>query len=441
MRDFKYYILLFAGVLFMQSCLHEEEDIFGKSAAERLNEAQKLYENILTKPSNGWVLEYIAGDTDVTRRGAFNFLLKFENGTVTAAVDQNALDDIDPSMNTHKKITSLYKLEQDMSITLSFDTYNLFLHYYHEQHGSYTTYKGDFEFTIMEAYDDLIILRGKKYGNIMEMHRLPDNVTWDDYLDQINNIYNQVSEYPEFSIHQSNNQLSSGSILETRQFSFSYEGKSYLKNIVYTPTGMKLIQPLTINGKEAQNFIWNSTNSSFTCTDNGATDIVIQMTIPAGHVKYSEYLGTYLFKYKDTAGTEYSRTVNIIQKVRGKSYIVENFAYNVSDAVVVMQYDKSRGMLCIGAHTIKPVGIDDNYNLYPMVDTGNFYASLGEAYGRFMGKLTSSNLIQLSRDPEGSLSTTTVGFRVIRRVISNGVTSNYDTGIQNRYMVMSFQKQ
>ena len=232
MRDFKYYILLFAGVLFMQSCLHEEEDIFGKSAAERLNEAQKLYENILTKPSNGWVLEYIAGDTDVTRRGAFNFLLKFESGTVTAAVDQNALDDIDPSMNTHKKITSLYKLEQDMSITLSFDTYNLFLHYYHEQHGSYTTYKGDFEFTIMEAYDDLIILRGKKYGNIMEMHRLPDNVTWDDYLDQINNIYNQVSEYPEFSIHQSNNQLSSGSILETRQFSFSYDGKSYLKNIV-----------------------------------------------------------------------------------------------------------------------------------------------------------------------------------------------------------------
>lgn len=404
MRDFKYYIMLLAGVLFMQSCLHEEEDIFGKSAAERLNEAQKLYENILTKPSNGWVLEYIAGDTDATRRGAFNFLLKFEDGSVTAAVDQNALDDIDPSMDPHKKITSLYKLEQDMSITLSFDTYNMFLHYYHEQHGSYTTYKGDFEFTIMEAYDDLIILRGKKYGNIMEMHRLPDNITWNDYLDQINNIYNQASEYPEFSIYSGANKLTSGSVLATRQLSYSYDGSSYLKNIVYTPTGMKFMQPLTINGKEAKNFVWDATKTSFICTDNGITDIVIKMNMPKGYIYYNEFLGTYILSYNNT-----TKTVTIEEKVKETTYTLKG----LSDFDLELGYNKMTGGISL---LPQDVGKSGGYtvSLNPW-DTDKGYLS----YSLSIGMVSSVNKDKLEK--EGIIE-----FKLI------------DNGVWNTYIVNGF---
>ncbi|MBB4037393.1 hypothetical protein GGR21_003310 [Dysgonomonas hofstadii] len=442
MRNLKYYILFFAGILLMPSCLHEEEDIFGKSASERLNEAQLLYEKILTTPSKGWVLEYIAGDTDATRRGAFNYLLKFENGEVTAAVDQNALYDIAPAIDPYTQITSYYKLEQDMSITLSFDTYNSFLHYYHEQHGSYTTYKGDFEFTIMEAYDDLVILRGKKYGNIMEMHRLADDVTWDEYLQDVNTVYNQSLDYPEFSIFSGANVIAKGSVLETRQFSFSYENVDYLKSVIYTTTGLKFLEPLVVEGKEAQNFVWDVASATFTCTDNGATGIVIQMTIPAEYVKYSEYLGTYTFKYTNLSGVVYNETINLVQHVNGRSYIAENFTKGITGAVTILQFDKSTARLCIGAHTVLSVGTDDNYNLYPMImpptgTAGNFYAGLGDAYGRFWGKLTSTGLISMTRDPSGSLTNVTAGFRVIRR---QG-TSNYGTNAANSYTDMSFQKQ
>ena len=96
-RNYIPFIALLIGVSILPSCLKEEDDIFNKSGAERLNDAQKYYEEILTSASNGWLLEYIAGDTDATRRGAFNYLLKFEDGEVTAAIDALALSDIDPS--------------------------------------------------------------------------------------------------------------------------------------------------------------------------------------------------------------------------------------------------------------------------------------------------------------------------------------------------------
>jgi len=126
-RNYIPFIALLIGVSILPSCLKEEDDIFNKSGAERLNDAQKYYEEILTSASNGWLLEYIAGDTDATRRGAFNYLLKFEDGEVTAAIDALALSDIDPSSeNPFETKKSLYRFDQDMGITLSFSSYNPF---------------------------------------------------------------------------------------------------------------------------------------------------------------------------------------------------------------------------------------------------------------------------------------------------------------------------
>ena len=207
------YIVIIVGIFLLQSCLKEQVNVFDKSTAERLNDAQKYYENILTDAPNGWVLEYIVGDTDANRRGAFNYLLKFEDGAVTASVDALAMSDIDPTNpNPYEKLTSLYRFDQDMSITISFSSYNSFLHFYHEQHGSYTTYKGDFEFTIMEAYEDLVVLRGKKYGNIMEMHRLPSNVTWESYLEDVNNLIDICSVYSQFELRQTDQVIGEGSL-------------------------------------------------------------------------------------------------------------------------------------------------------------------------------------------------------------------------------------
>ena len=441
MKNLKYYILFFTGILLMTSCLHEEEDIFGKSAAQRLNEAQLLYQKILTDAPNGWVIEYVAGDVDKKAeiRGAFNFLVEFDNGDITASIDRNALDDMDPrrSIDPFTQIISRYRFDQDMGVTLSFDTYNKFLHYYHEQHGSYTTYKGDFEFTIMEAYEDLVILRGKKYGNIMEMHRMPADMTWKEYLEKANAIYDTWTLYPQFDVKSGATILSTGTMKENRQMTFTYNNNEYFLNALFTPTGMKFVQPLEIDGKELVNFEWDPVTNTFTCTDPGATGYSIQLSFPENYITYDAYLGDYTFEYTDHKGNEYTRTVTLKQEIRNKSYVAENFLYNLPGAVVLMQFNKTKGVVALGTQTCRVNGTNNADNLYPCLANSNFYANLGgEAYGRFLGPLK-NNTITWYRDPDGSLANVTFGFRIINRV----GTSNYGRGDENIYLNMVFKKQ
>lgn len=382
MKKNKLLILFLSGFCVLQSCLHEDNDIFGKSAAQRLNEAQILYGNILTSATNGWRLEYMVGNTDATRRGAFNFLLKFEDGKVTASVDALALSDIDPTIDPYTKITSYYKLDQDMSITLSFDTYNSFLHYYHEQHGSYTTYMGDFEFTIMEASDDLIILRGKKYGNIMEMHKIPDNLTWETYLADVNNIIDVCGIYSNFEIKQNGETIASGSTNANYRYTFSTTDgdKELASNALFTQTGIKFIDALDINGTEVQNFEWNDTDKLYVCTD--VSDITIVPIIAPSFLYYEEYIGTYLMTYSGTL----SKTVTIEQKIRGRSFVVKN----MMDFDVELSYNKSTGSLSI---VNQDIGISaDNYTVSMVAwDSTAGYINYNLGYGM----VSSLNMVSL----------------------------------------------
>ena len=49
--------LILAAALAFTSCVKEEEDIFDKSAAERLNEASDLYSKRLMASPNGWAMQ------------------------------------------------------------------------------------------------------------------------------------------------------------------------------------------------------------------------------------------------------------------------------------------------------------------------------------------------------------------------------------------------
>lgn len=440
MRNFKLYMLLFTGVLLMQSCLHEEDDIFSMSSAQRLNESQKKYSEILTSASNGWVLEYVAGDTDATRRGAFNYLLKFENDQVTAAVDSVALMDIDPSASdVYKTITSLYRFDQDMGVTISFDSYNSFLHYYHEQHGSYITYNGDYEFMVIEASKDLVVLRGKKYENVMQMRRLPDNVTWKEYLQQVNKTFAQVSEYPEFTINVGGQALK-GSVLSNQQFSYANDSETSAANPLFTPTGIKFVKPIySDDKKKAVNFAWNYETGTLTCTDEGATDVSIVMTTPAGYSRYVDFLGTYTFNYLTNGNVAQTRTVVVTEKVKGISYSVENFVINMP--AVEMKYNKPEGAIGVSAQILANSPAGYPVGLYAASLTWSFYpTALGEGMGRFLGKRSAdpeNPKITFTRDPYGTLSSATIGFLTIE--IRNG--SNYLWNATSSYQQMYWVKQ
>lgn len=378
-------VALLLGVFIVQACVTEEEDLFGKSGAERLNDAQKLYEKILISAPNGWVLEYIAGDTDNTRRGAFNYLLKFEDdGTVKVAVDALAMSDINPSSSDlFKTETSLYRFDQDMSVTLSFSSYNPLIHFYHEQHGSYTTYKGDYEFTIMEAYDDLMVLRGKKYGNIMEMHRMPESVTWNEYLQEVNNTIDAANIYTKFELVQDGNIVGTGDLNNNFRYTFSInnEKDKQSSNAIYTTTGIKFIEPLSINGAKAQNFRWDDNTKTFISTDEGVKVNIVPKVAP-DYIYYEQFIGNYTLTHSNNVNLD----VSIEQGIKGKTLILKGMV----DFDIELIYDKVNG--AIGLVT-QDVGKADGYTvtLAPWEASTGYY-TWGVGYG-------TKSVVNLGKEP------------------------------------------
>ena len=101
-----------------QSCsLHDETDLFGQSAAERVEEAVKADKALLESASNGWILRYYTGEN--YSGGGYTFLCSFKNGKVTVS------GDVAESSATAR---SSYDIVKDRGPVLSFNTYNTILH-------------------------------------------------------------------------------------------------------------------------------------------------------------------------------------------------------------------------------------------------------------------------------------------------------------------------
>lgn len=176
--------LLLAGSGF-SSCTNEEDDIFEASAADRLNQAQEEYTKLLCKPANGWAMQYFA---DNDNEGGYTFLMKFrDNTSVTIAGNNQWIG------NTYKEETSMYELISDNGPVLTFNTFNDVFHIFSTPEDLPSTsdneagygHRGDYEFIVMDATDELITLKGKKTGIRVLMTPLADDVDWATYLNDL----------------------------------------------------------------------------------------------------------------------------------------------------------------------------------------------------------------------------------------------------------------
>ena len=155
-------LLLLAGL--SQSCLKDQKDIFDKTAAARMESALESTLSILKSPANGWYMEYYAGNSQADW-GGYNILLQFTDDEVTATSER------DPDYTT----TTYYKLTRDNGPVLSFDTYTEVLHYFATPAGSGSLYQGrggDYEFLILEATNQKVVLKGKRSGKICTLYPL-----------------------------------------------------------------------------------------------------------------------------------------------------------------------------------------------------------------------------------------------------------------------------
>lgn len=171
MKKIFFYIMFAVAGLSLQSCLHDDDEIFDKSAAERINEAVANAKEVLTSSQEGWVMHYYVGQEYAY--GGLNLAMKFTDGKV-----QMYNETAKNSDGSYKSVVSTYKITRDQGPVLAFDTYNDLLHVYGDPAGSGPTdvdgWEADYEFVIMNISEDqnTITLKGKKFYNTIVLERL-----------------------------------------------------------------------------------------------------------------------------------------------------------------------------------------------------------------------------------------------------------------------------
>ncbi len=118
MKKLFLYMMLAAVSFSMQSCLHDNDEIFEKSAAERIDEAVANAKSLLLSADNGWKFEYYLGSE--YSYGGYNYIVKFGNDGKAHVSGEIA----DADMVT----SSSWDVVKDQGPVLTFNTYNAIMH-------------------------------------------------------------------------------------------------------------------------------------------------------------------------------------------------------------------------------------------------------------------------------------------------------------------------
>lgn len=244
-----YYLLLLMCPFLFQSCLKDEKDLFDETPSERMEKALSNYKKVLSSSDNGWALQYYAEDDQ--SYGGYNFAMKFTSSAVTAYFELS--DDLSETAE------SLYQLIADDGPVLSFDTYNMFLHFFSDPSSDMPDgFEGDYEFILMGISDNQneIRLRGKKTGNNMVLKRLTESP--ESYLAKVVAMEEQVAA-PSYTLTVADQLMDcslNGHILSFQYAGSDSEIKSGSIAFCYTDTGILLYEPLELNGVSVREFMY-----------------------------------------------------------------------------------------------------------------------------------------------------------------------------------------
>ena len=188
MKNKSIIVLLSLAVAFA-ACSRDEESLFEKSAAERTVEALENAQRCLTEASNGWEFLYFCNPET---RG-YNILVKFDkHGQVKASAKAYRQG---KNIKTDAIVTddnSTWEVMSDYGPILSFNTCNDVLHLWADPWTDGDGFLGDYEFLILSATPDMIVLKGKKHSGYSVMRRLPADQDWEAYFTDIENMQKKL---------------------------------------------------------------------------------------------------------------------------------------------------------------------------------------------------------------------------------------------------------
>ena len=261
------------------SCSREEDDIWDRSAAERLDDARNTDLATLCAATNGWEMLYFTANDNVSR--GLNFLMKFNaDGSVTIAAKNS------DTGNDYTEETSTYDVISDDGPVLTFNTYNTLFHRYADPDPDKTQDTdgvgdgGDYEFKIMSINNDMIYMRGKKHGLEVYMYRLADDVNWEQYFIDVEAMHERMftSSIPTLWLTLADGSRYSITNAATQEMSLVRENGDAITettklSYVATRTGMRWIRSYSGHDNEsatpAREFVFNAEGTYLVSTDFG----------------------------------------------------------------------------------------------------------------------------------------------------------------------------
>lgn len=142
------------------SCTRDEDDLFEKSASERAREAITNANDVLTSAEYGWEMVYFPNTENTTTSRGYIMILTFKTDGSVSVTAKNSLT----TGNQMQTDTSTWELISDYGPLLSFNTYNEVFHAWADPQTDGDGYLGDYEFLILSATPEKIILKGKKHS-------------------------------------------------------------------------------------------------------------------------------------------------------------------------------------------------------------------------------------------------------------------------------------
>ena len=266
------YLIVFVTSIFLFSCTPQEDDLFDESSSSRIDAALKSYQEVLKSAENGWLMEYFPAKDQ--GYGGFNLLASFTDDEPKFA-GENALD--------AETSTGLYSLKQSAGPVLTFDTYNDIFHFFSNPNSSVSDagkngvgMGGDFEFLVIKASPDSIILKGKKTENKIVMTPLAKGVVWSDFIEDINDAADEMA-FRKFDYQVNGKSVIATVNYRTLNFTYTDEDGNEVKekaSYIQTSTGYKLYKPLNIEGVSVSEFIYNKDSGDFVAKGNADVKLI-----------------------------------------------------------------------------------------------------------------------------------------------------------------------
>ena len=168
----KYFLIIGLLAATFAACSRDEESLFDKPAAIRTQEALENATDVLTGAEYGWEMIYFPNLEDIENTRGFVLIAKFNKNSNVSMTAKN-------SVTTSNKIktdsASTWVVKSDYGPLLSFDTYNSVFHMWSDPGKDGNGLKGDYEFLILKATPELVLLKGKKYGAYAIMRPMTTN--------------------------------------------------------------------------------------------------------------------------------------------------------------------------------------------------------------------------------------------------------------------------